>query len=104
MNLIEYIDYFEENYISFDFLQNSNNVHISINTEKNNVNISNEYSRNHICIGVETNSEDLESLTPPITIRIYNKNYRIFPTSTILLVAVEDARIKIRSIYDIEIS
>ena len=77
MNLIEYIDYFEENYISFDFLQNSNNVHISINTEKNNVDISNEHSRNHICIGVETNSEDLESLTPPITIRIYNKNYRI---------------------------
>ena len=103
MNLIEYIDYFEENYISFDL--NSNNIHMSINTEKNNVNISNEYSRNHICIGVETNSEDLESLTPPITIRIYNsKHYRIFPTNTKLLVFVEDARIKINSIYNIEIS
>ena len=101
MNLIEYIDYFKENYISFDL--NSNNIHMSINTEKNNVDISNEHSKNHICISVETNSEDLE-LNPPITIRIYNKNYRMFPTSTILLVTVEDARIKIRSIYDIEIS
>lgn len=104
MNLIKYIDYFEENYISFDLIS-SNKIHISINTEKNNVDISNEHSKNHICIGVETNSKDLESLNPPITIRIYNnKHYRIFPTNTILLVTVEDVRIKIRSIYDIEIS
>ena len=49
-------------------------------------------------------SENLE-LNPPITIRIYNsKHYRIFPTNTKLLVFVEDARIKINSIYNIEIS
>lgn len=102
MNLIKYIDYFEENYISFDLIS-SNKIHISINTEKNNVDISNEHSKNHICIGVETNSKDL-SLNPPMTIRIYNKDYRILLGNTILLVAVEDARIKIRSIYDIEIS
>lgn len=100
MNLIEYIDYFKENYISFDL--NSNNMLMYINTEKNNVDISN--SKNNICISVETNSEDLE-LNPPITIRIYNsKHYRIFPTNTKLLVFVEDARIKINSIYNIEIS
>lgn len=100
MNLIEYIDYFKENYISFDL--NSNNMLMSINIEKNNVDISN--SKNNICISVEINSEDLE-LNPPITIRIYNnKHYRIFPTNTKLLVFVEDARIKINSIYNIEIS
>ena len=100
MNLIEYIDYFKENYISFDL--NNNNMLMYINTEKNNVDISN--SKNNICISVEPNSEDLE-LNPPITIRIYNnKHYRIFPTNTILLVSVEDARIKIHSIYNIEIS
>lgn len=100
MNLIEYIDYFKENYISFDL--NSNNMLMYINTEKNNVDISN--SKNNICISVEINSEDLE-LNPPITIRIYNnKHYRIFPTNTKLLVFVEDARIKINSIYNIEIS
>ena len=100
MNLIEYIDYFKENYISFDL--NSNNMLMYINTEKNNVDISN--SKNNICISVETNSENLE-LNPPITIRIYNsKHYRIFPTNTKLLVFVEDARIKINSIYNIEIS
>ena len=102
MNLIEYIEYFKENYILFGL--NSNNIHMSINTEKNNVDISNEHSKNHICISVETNSEDLE-LNPPITIRIYNnKHYRIFPTNTILFVSVEDAIIKINSIYNIEIS
>lgn len=96
MNLIEYIDYFKENYISFDL--NSNNMLMYINTEKNNVDISN--SKNNICISVETNSENLE-LNPPITIRIYNsKHYRIFPTNTKLLVFVEDARIKINSIYN----
>ena len=100
MNLIEYIGYFKENYISFDL--NSNNMLMYINTEKNNVDISN--SKNNICISVETNSENLE-LNPPITIRIYNnKHYRIFPTNTKLLVFVEDARIKINSIYNIEIS
>lgn len=100
MNLIEYIDYFKENYISFDL--NSNNMLMSINIEKNNVDISN--SKNNICISVEINSEDLE-LNPPITIRIYNnKHYKIFPTNTKLLVFVEDARIKINSIYNIEIS
>ena len=100
MNLIEYIDYFKENYISFDL--NNNNMLMYINTEKNNVDISN--SKNNICISVEPNSEDLE-LNPPITIRIYNnKHYRIFPTNTKLLVFVEDARIKINSIYNIEIS
>ena len=99
MNLIEYIDYFKENYISFDL---NNNMLMYINTEKNNVDISN--SKNNICISVEPNSEDLE-LNPPITIRIYNsKHYRIFPTNTKLLVFVEDARIKINSIYNIEIS
>ena len=87
MNLIEYIDYFKENYISFDL--NNNNMLMYINTEKNNVDISN--SKNNICISVEPNSEDLE-LNPPITIRIYNnKHYRIFPTNTKLLVFVEDA-------------
>lgn len=100
MNLIEYIDYFKENYISFDL--NNNNMLMYINTEKNNVDISN--SKNNICISVEPNSEDLE-LNPPITIRIYNnKHYRIFPTNTKLLVFVEDTRIKINSIYNIEIS
>ena len=100
MNLIEYIGYFKENYISFDL--NSNNMLMYINTEKNNVDISN--SKNNICISVEPNSENLE-LNPPITIRIYNsKHYRIFPTNTKLLVFVEDARIKINSIYNIEIS
>ena len=100
MNLIEYIDYFKENYISFDL--NNNNMLMYINTEKNNVDISN--SKNNICISVEPNSEALE-LNPPITIRIYNnKHYRIFPTNTKLLVFVEDARIKINSIYNIEIS
>ena len=100
MNLIEYIDYFKENYISFDL--NSNNMLMYVNTEKNNVDISN--SKNNICISVEINSEDLE-LNPPITIRIYNnKHYKIFPTNTKLLVFVEDARIKINSIYNIEIS
>ena len=100
MNLIEYIDYFKENYISFDL--NNNNMLMYINTEKNNVDISN--SKNNICISVEPNSEDLE-LNPPITIRIYNnKHYRIFPTNTKLLIFVEDARIKINSIYNIEIS
>ena len=100
MNLIECIDYFKENYILIYL--DSNNIHMSINTQKNNVDISN--SKNNICISVEPNSEDLE-LNPPTTIRIYNnKHYRIFPTNTKLLVFVEDARIKINSIYNIEIS
>ena len=102
MNLIECIDYFKENYISFYL--DSNNIHISINTQKNNVDISNEHSENHICISVETNNEDLE-LNPPIAIRIYNnKHYRIFTTNPMLLVFIEDARIKINSTHDIEIS
>lgn len=101
MNLIEYIEYFKENYILFGL--NSNNIHMSINTEKNNVDISNEHSKNHICIRVETNNEDLE-LNPPITIRIYNdKHYRIFPTKTILLIFIENATLKLNSIYSIEI-
>lgn len=102
MNLIEYMDYFKENHILFDL--KNNNLLISIDTEKNNVDMSNEYSKSHICIGIETNSEDLE-LSPPITIRIYNdKKYRIFPSKTNLLVFVENAKIKINDIYSIEIS
>lgn len=102
MNLIECIDYFKENHILFDL--KNNNLLISIDTEKNNVDMSNEYSKSHICIGIETNSEDLE-LSPPITIRIYNdKKYRIFPSKTDLLVFVENAKIKINDIYSIEIS
>ena len=99
---MKYIDYFKENNILLDL--KNNNLLISIDTEKNNVDISNEYSKSHICIGVETNSKDLE-LSPPITIRIYNNNkYRIFINKTNILVSVEDARIKIHSIYNIEIS
>ena len=40
---------------------------MSINTQKNNVDISNEHSENHICISVETNSEDLESVFLELT-------------------------------------
>ena len=102
MNLIECIDYFKENHILFDL--KNNNLLISIDTEKNNVDMSNEYSKSHICIGIETNSEDLE-LSPPITIRIYNSNkYRIFINKNNILVFVENAKIKINDIYSIEIS
>lgn len=102
MNILKYMDYFKENHILFDL--KNNNLLISIDTEKNNVDMSNEYSKSHICIGIETNSEDLE-LSPPITIRIYNdKKYRIFPSKTDLLVFVENAKIKINDIYSIEIS
>ena len=61
MNLIECIDYFKENYISFYL--DSNNIHMSINTQKNNVDISNEHSENHICISVETNSEGYKKVS-----------------------------------------
>ena len=99
---MKYIYYFKENNILLDL--KNNNLFMSIDTEKNNVDISNEYSKSHICIGVETNSKDLE-LSPPITIRIYNNNkYRIFINKTNILVFVENATIKLNSIYSIEIS
>ena len=98
---MKYIDYFKENNILLDL--KNNNLFISIDTEKNNVDISNEYSKSHICIGVEINRKDLE-LSPPITIRIYNNNkYRIFINKTNILVFVENATIKLNSIYSIEI-
>ena len=98
---MKYIDYFKENHILLDL--KNNNLFMSIDTEKNNVDISNEYSKSHICIGVEINSKDLE-LSPPITIRIYNNNkYRIFINKTNILVFVENATIKLNSIYSIEI-
>ena len=61
MNLIECIDYFKENYISFYL--DSNNIHMSINTQKNNVDISNEHSENHICISEKTNTKGYKKVS-----------------------------------------